>query len=86
MEIQKHPACTTIIGAPSDIQDGSCAGLPVFYVKDNHGIWANSFWKPTADELAALNAGGSVVLIVRAAGQQHPVVALAVTSDATEPA
>jgi hypothetical protein len=86
MDIRKHPACTTVIGAPSDMQDGSCSGLPVAYTQDEYGTWANSFWKPSPDELAALNQGGSIVLIVRAGGRQHPVVALGVTSDATEPA
>ncbi len=86
MDTQKHAACTNVIGAPEDMQDGSCAGLPVLYVKDDNGIWAHSFWKPNEAELAALNNGGSVVLGVRAAGRQHPVVYLTTTSDPTEPA
>lgn len=86
MDIRKHAACTTVIGAPSDMQDGSCAGLPVAYTQDQYGTWANSFWKPADEELAVLNQGGSVVLQVRAGGRQHPVVAVCVTADVTEPA
>lgn len=86
MIIQRHRECVESIGAPSDMQDGSCGALPVIYVRDDNGVWANSFWKPDATELAALNAGGAVVLMVRAVGRQHPVVYLATTSDATEPA
>lgn len=86
MEVRKHISCTQVIGAPSDMQDGSCSGLPVMYQQDQYGIWACSFWKPDTEELAALNAGGSVVLQIRAAGRQHPVVGMGVTPDATEPA
>lgn len=86
MEIRKHSSCVTVIGAPSDMQDGSCSGLPVAYTEDEYGVWANSFWKPTELELMALANGGSVVLQVRAAGRQHPVVCVNVTPDPTEPA
>jgi hypothetical protein len=68
------------------MQDGSCSVLPVAVFSDQYGVWAHSFWKPSEAELAILNAGGSIVLAVRAAGRQHPVVALGTTSDATEPA
>lgn len=85
MEIRRHPACTNDIGAPDDMQDGSCGALPVYYVRDDYGIWAHSFWKPNEEELAALNAGGSVLLGVRAHGDGHPVVFVAATPDATEP-
>lgn len=76
MEIVKHPLCTASLGAPSDMQDGSCASLPVMYNHDEYGTWAQSFWKPTAEELATMNAGGGIILHVRAFGRQHPVVAM----------
>lgn len=83
MHIRKHPSNNGNFGAPNDMQDGSCAGLPVTTTRDEYGIWHNSFWKPTAAELAALNAGGSLVLQIRGPG--HPVVALGVTPEETQP-
>ena len=77
MKIINHPLCTTWIGAPSDMQD-DCSALPVAYRTDEHGIWAVSFWKPDAAELATLVADGGIALHVRAAGRQHPVVAMGV--------
>jgi hypothetical protein len=76
MKIINHPLCTTTIGAPADMQDGSCDALPVLYTADTHGLWAVSFWMPDAAELAMLNAGGGINLYVRAVGRQHPVVGL----------
>lgn len=75
MKIINHPLCTTSIGAPSDMQD-DCSALPVAYRTDEHGTWAVSFWKPDAAELATLNGEGCITLQVRAAGRQHPVVAM----------
>lgn len=76
MNIINHPLCTTVIGAPADMRDGSCEGLPVAYDMDKHGTWAVSFWKPDPAELAIINEGGTVALYVRAQGRQHPVVGM----------
>lgn len=81
MEIIRHPKTTRDIGAPSDMQDGSCESLPVIDVQTEHGIFVCSYWLPNAEELAALNAGGAVQLGVRAAGRQHPVVSMMVTKE-----
>jgi hypothetical protein len=78
MEILEHPLCTLRIGAPSDMQDGSCDPLPVAMHTDQHGTWSISFWKPDAAEIAQLQAGGTIALWVRAVGRQHPVVAVGV--------
>jgi hypothetical protein len=78
MIIENHPLCTAVIGAPADMQDGSCSGLPVHYHTDEHGTWAVSFWKPEVHDLLELARGGSIALWVRAPGRQHPVVAMAV--------
>lgn len=85
MEIFKHPVCTTEIGAPSDMQDGSCSALPVLITKDEYGMWTNSFWKPDQDEIVALINGGSVRLQVRCSGRNHPVVAVDVAFKPGEP-
>jgi len=76
MKIINHPSCTDSLGAPSDMQDGSCSALPVRYEKTEHGMFAVSYWLPEAAELAAIMAGGGVELWVRAPGRQHPVVAV----------
>ncbi len=76
MKIINHPACTAIIGAPTDMQDGSCEGLPVMYQTTEHGMFAVSFWQPEPDDMIELLAGGGIALHVRAHGRQHPVVAL----------
>jgi hypothetical protein len=81
MEFIKHPLCTDSIGAPSDMNDGSCAALPVAYRKDEHGTWAVSFWKPGDGDLQYLLTGGGIALHVRASGRQHPVVAMGVWRD-----
>lgn len=79
MIITTNPLCNDTIGAPSDMQD-DCSALPVFRHADEHGQWSASFWKPDAAELALLNAGGDVILNVRAAGRQHPVVSVGVVT------
>jgi hypothetical protein len=94
MENRRHKSCVIDLGAPSDMQDGSCAALPVMVSADEYGYWAHSFWMPDEHELEALNAGGSVVLQVRVGGTPgqlpnlnvHPVISLSVTPELTEPA
>lgn len=53
--------------------NGECIGLPVKFERDEQGrIWGvTSMWKPTAEQLATLNAGGAVVLTCW--GGQPPV-------------
>ncbi len=61
---------TNRLGAPASWdpeRDGNCAHLWVRIV----GNGCESAWEPTPEELAALNAGGSVVL--RVIGGQPPV-------------
>lgn len=83
MNIINHPLCTAVIGAPADMQDGSCEGLPVAYDTDQYGTWAVSFWRPEDGELATLNDNGVITLYVRATGRQHPVVGLGVYPEAS---
>jgi hypothetical protein len=78
MDIVKHPLCTHLLGKPSDLTDTQCAALPIIYEETEEGIFAVSFWRPTPEELAQLNAGEHIALWVRAIGRQHPVVALSV--------
>lgn len=71
---------THLLGAPkgwNKEKHGPCARLAV---RLNDGVY-ESAWEPTPHELAALNAGGSVIL--RIAGSQPPVM-LYVSSEASE--
>jgi hypothetical protein len=54
-------------------KDGHCGTLPIRYTEDADGRIAQceSAWEPSAEELALLNAGGSVIL--RVIGWQVPV-------------
>lgn len=80
MDILHLSNCNSVIGPPSDMQDGSCSSLPVEVYQDGVGaVWSRSFWKPSQDELAILNAGGVIDLHIRASGRQHPVVAVGAT-------
>lgn len=65
MEAVKFQGMTTIYGAPD------CFDLPTTVeVKDGH-LEVTSCWKPSAEDLAVLNAGGCICLCVR--GGQPPV-------------
>jgi hypothetical protein len=64
---------THYLGAPKGWNpetDGACGHLAVRVVGN---VW-ESAWEPTPAELAALNAGGSVIL--RVVGGQPPVMLL----------
>ena len=63
---------TNYMGAPKGWEpekDGNCIHLAVRVVEGN--IF-QSAWEPSPDELAALNAGGSIVLSI--VGGQPPVM------------
>ncbi len=73
----QHPLCNASFGAPADMQV-NCGTLPIKRYEDANGSWSMSFWRPDAEELAALAAGGCVTLHVRGPG--HPVVRMATMS------
>lgn len=69
------------LGAPRDWdqeRDGACSVLPVADVVDEQsGLnFMYSVWRPTTEQLAALNNGGAVRLGI--GGRVHPVVNMAV--------
>jgi len=75
----KVPANTTrTFGAPEgwDQSKGECLGLPIADVETQHGNFMVSNWKPTAEEIAAIVANGSIELWI--GGTSHPVVMLSV--------
>jgi hypothetical protein len=78
MEIFNQPGCTKVLGAPPDMPEPNCMPLPVYEHTDEFGDWSISFWKPSAEEIETLVAGGTVALWVRAKDDAHPVVGLGV--------
>jgi len=69
---------TNVLGAPrewDEARDGPCGAL---HIRRDPGNRLLSAWTPTQDELAALNAGGSVILSV--VGTGHPPVWIAVVA------
>lgn len=74
----QHPSNNDVLGAPAgwDQDEVPCGALPITKTEVN-GIPATvSYWRPSAEELAALQAGGSVALWVL--GGIMPPVALEV--------
>ena len=81
------PGATRALGAPAGwdaARDGVCGTLPIRDSVYNDGsgdryAMMESAWKPDAAEIAALAAGGSVILQI--IGISHPVVSLYVIED-----
>jgi hypothetical protein len=72
MQYFKHPHCNHAFTAPPGTED-ECGTLHVkAWVDPTFGPASTSYWRPSVEELAALNGGGSVALTVFATG--HPVV------------
>jgi hypothetical protein len=73
-----HSTNNDVLGAPAgwDQKDLPVDALPITRTEVNGVPAVASFWKPTAEELAALNAGGSVSLWVL--GETMPPVSLEV--------
>lgn len=75
MNFEHHPSNNMILGAPKGTEDW-VSKLPATMMVQDDGTVIASFWKPTPEELAQLNAGQHVVLYVY--GTSHPVVAIGV--------
>lgn len=76
----QHPSNNAVLGAPKgwDLGGLPCGALPITLTKVGDQPAVVSYRRPTAEELAALNAGGSVALWVL--GNTMPPVALEVES------
>ena len=79
MRYTQHPSNNHVFGAPAgwDQKELPCGALPVTRTEVEGHVVMVSFWKPDAEELAALNRGDAVLLWVY--GAVHPVVAVGVT-------
>lgn len=74
------------LGAPKDWDqnlDGACGVLPVLDAVDEQSgfNFMYSVWRPTAEELAALQGGGAIRLGI--VGHSHPVINMAVLTPET---
>jgi hypothetical protein len=79
MDRTQHPTNNLVLGAPAgwDQQQLPCGALPVTQLMVDGQPAMVSFWRPSAEELAQLQAGAFVSLWVYGAG--HPPVAVGVT-------
>jgi len=71
MNIFHHPACNDVLRAAPGTED-RVSDLPIMRGEES----VSSFWKPTPEELAALNANGCMMFEVW--GRTHPPIAVAV--------
>lgn len=81
MNKTQHKSNNRVLGAPNgwDQNAVECGALPITDC-DFEGVPAvASYWRPTAEELKALNDGGLVVLFVL--GRTMPPVAIDVTNE-----
>lgn len=78
MNRHQHPSNNGVLGAPEGWNQAElpCGALPITRMEADGHPAVVSFWKPTAEELAMLNAGGSVALWVL--GQSMPPVSVEV--------
>jgi hypothetical protein len=75
----QHPACNDILRRPPGTTEEECGDLHI--MRNDTQVW--SFWKPSAEELLALNAGGTVGLIVE--GRTHPPLSICATHPTEDP-
>ena len=77
--VRSHEA-TEVLRPPVGWDDGDPDALPrgveLPVRRSENGFQMTSWWKPTADELERLNAGGVVELVC--VGTRHPIVSLGV--------
>ncbi|QHI99336.1 hypothetical protein GT347_15945 [Xylophilus rhododendri] len=74
MNFFQHSSNNRVLGAPAGWYQGALpvGALPITDVMQNDVPSVVSFWRPDAAELAALNAGGAVMLFV-VGRTMHPV-------------
>lgn len=76
MNKTQHPSNNAVLGAPQGWDQGAlpCSALAITRFTVDGIAAIASYWKPTAEELAMLKAGGSIELSV--IGATMPPVAL----------
>lgn len=78
MRYTQHPSNNFVLGAPKgwDQKELPCGALPVTRTTVEGQACMVSFWKPSPEDLAALNRGEHISLWIY--GEIHPVVAIGV--------
>lgn len=78
MQKIQHPSNNCVLGAPAgwDQAELPCGALPITRTHVGDLPVVASYWRPDAEELALLNAGGAIVLQVL--GVTMPPVSLSV--------
>jgi len=81
MQRTQHPSNNQVLGAPAGWDQSAlpCDALPITRTTVDGVDVMCSFWRPDPAELAALQAGGLVVLQVL--GKGHPPVAVGVVAE-----
>lgn len=81
MNRHQHPSNNSVLGAPPGVPFDECHALPITRVvfEETGSPGVVSYWLPTPDELALLNAGAAMRLTVW--GRTHPPLALGVDGD-----
>jgi hypothetical protein len=66
MQKIQHPSNNGVLGAPADWDQGElpCGALPITRTHVGDLPAVVSYWRPSVEELAVLNAGGSIALWV----------------------
>lgn len=81
MKFVPHPGVTRRFGPPADwseAEHGECGSLEIADVEREGGLrFMESLWRPSEEELAALNRGAAFILGI--SGADHPVVYVGVT-------
>lgn len=74
----QHPSNNAVLGAPAGWNQGelTCSALPITRTECEGQPAIISYWRPTVEELAALNAGACLALWV--IGRSMPPVMLVV--------
>lgn len=84
MNRHQHHSNNDVLRAPPGVPIEECMALAITRIEYPDGTPAvASYWMPTADELARLNAGKAVAMVVL--GRTHPPVFLAVDGDESLP-
>ena len=77
MRATQHPSNNFVLGAPPGVGIEACHALAVTRVRYSDGSPAvRSYWRPTAEEAAAIAAGALVCF--ECWGDTHPPVSLTV--------
>lgn len=65
MEFHQHPACNAVLAPPKGATPDECSALPIMRAREGDVPCVVSFWRPSGEELQALNLGASVAVVLQ---------------------